>query len=192
MVLRDFYRRSRLGPQNGSHEGSRVPLQQKGPHRGYEKGRVHGAPRGAFRQEAEEGQVCMPLQRPYWIGPHRRLGLIGLPRNPTGHLRRGPKAQASYHGGVRPGAWAIPMTPYVEFPWLIERKVGALPIRLVEELRIQPWPKHWQRREILREHLRMVDLLADVSVEQRFTLEEPARWYGPVMMKTHKRRQQRA
>ncbi len=89
------------------------------------------------------------------------------------------------------GGWTTTSVPYTEFFWLIEREVDVLGVQLVDELRIQPWPNPWQRRKILKKHLRKVSWPADVSVEQWFTSKGSACWHGSVITKTQKRRQQR-
>ncbi len=81
--------------------------------------------------------------------------------------------------------------PDADFPWLTRDEVETLGIQLAQHLQIQTWPRLWQRREILREHLRTMDPPVDVQEEQWFTSTGPARWQGPVMTKTQKRRMQR-
>ncbi len=92
---------------------------------------------------------------------------------------------------MTPGAQEYFSAPDADFPWLTKREVYDLGVQLTEELRIQPWPKSWQRREILGEHLRKMDPPADVSVEEWFTSRGQARWQGPIMTKIQKRRLQR-
>lgn len=61
----------------------------------------------------------------------------------------------------------------------------------MNELGIQSWPRPWERREILREHLTTVKILANVPTDQQVMAKAPARWHGPMLMKTQKRRKQR-
>ncbi len=73
--------------------------------------------------------------------------------------------------------------PDTDFPRFTKGEVDDLGIQLARKLKIQPWPKLWQRREILKEHIWKMNPPADVLVEQWFTSAGPARWQGPVMTK---------
>ncbi len=77
------------------------------------------------------------------------------------------------------------MAPDADFHWLPKREVESLGVQVARELLVRPWPKPWQRREILRERLGAMDTPAGMSVKQRFTSK------GPIMTKTQKCRVQR-
>nr|CAD1821543.1 unnamed protein product [Ananas comosus var. bracteatus] len=72
-----------------------------------------------------------------------------------------------------------------------EGDIEFLGRRLINELGIQPWPRPWERREILREHLRTVKVPANVLVDQWHTAKASTKWQGPILTKTQKRRLQR-
>nr|CAD1835603.1 unnamed protein product [Ananas comosus var. bracteatus] len=61
--------------------------------------------------------------------------------------------------------------------------------RLVNELGILPWPRPWERRKILKNHLRTVKVPANVPVDQWHEVEVKlsAKWQGPMLTKTQKR-----
>ncbi len=126
---------------------------------------------------------------PSAIGPHQRPGLLRTQGGPASHQWEGPTPRPPYQGTPRAGK--APTSPNVNFSWLTKREAENLGVQLARELKIQPWPKQWQRKGILREHLRKIDPPADVLLEQWFTSTGPARWQGSVMTKTQKRRMQR-
>ncbi len=140
-----------------------------------------GAHGGIFDHEAE-GRTCEPQPRPYQRRPHERFGPAGS------YPRMGQKHRVSFREDHRVGVRTTPLAPDAEFPWLTIGEVDSLTTRLVEQHQILPWLKPWQRREILREHLREVGALADTTTEQQPTSTRPYRWNGPVMTMTQKRR----
>nr|CAD1821644.1 unnamed protein product [Ananas comosus var. bracteatus] len=83
--------------------------------------------------------------------------------------------------------------PEPEFEGMTEGDIEFLGRRLVNELGIQPWPRPWERRKILKNHLRTVKVPANVPVDEWHEVEvkPSARWQGPMLMKTQKRGQQR-
>ncbi len=79
-VLRELYGRERPRPTLVSLEEPRAPQQQQGPHCGFEKSRVQGAPQRPSGQQAKGRLAFRPSQSPEGIGPYQRLGLgpIGI------------------------------------------------------------------------------------------------------------------
>nr|CAD1817785.1 unnamed protein product [Ananas comosus var. bracteatus] len=80
--------------------------------------------------------------------------------------------------------------PEPEFEGMTEGDIEFLGRWLVNELGIQPWPRPWKRREILRDHLRTVKVPSNVPVDQWYKAKVLVKWYGPKLTKTQKRRQQ--
>ncbi len=122
-------------------------------------------------------------------GPHQTLGSLGAQRVPIGHLWRGSTLRSPHRGTPRTGGASS--APDAEFPWLTKGEVEILGIYLAQGLKVQPWPKPWQRRKIIRKYLGKMSPPAGTPVEQRFTSTSSIRWQGPVMTKTQKRRMQR-
>nr|CAD1831652.1 unnamed protein product [Ananas comosus var. bracteatus] len=73
--------------------------------------------------------------------------------------------------------------PEPKFEEMIEWDIEFLGRRLINELGIQPWPRPWESREILREHLRTIKVLSNVPVDQWHKAKVSAKWHELILTK---------